>query len=190
MTRAALRRLTPLAALLIASPASAYDYRVLHMIEDRHSHVILRVSEAPESGDVPERGRAACADIPALTRTGRNVARTFGRMFQRSGIHIDLILTSRICRNIEAAKLMQLGPITEDARLDPPSGDEMPQDRAEAILGFIDGLRPSETALFVTHASVIEALTGDALEPGEGMVITLPPFGEIEVRGKFGLAPQ
>ncbi|MGF1446232.1 MAG: hypothetical protein ACFBRM_08510 [Pikeienuella sp.] len=180
-----------LLALTLAAPtAGAYDYRVLHMIEDRHTHAIIRVSATPEGGDRPERGRADCADAAALGRRGRNIAAIFGRMFQNSSIHIDEILTSRVCRNIEAATRLQIGPVTELALLDPPEGSEIAEDRTEALLAYLDGLRASETALLITHQPIIEALTGETLEIGQGLVFTLPPFGEVTVRGRFDLPPQ
>ncbi|GMG81669.1 hypothetical protein LNKW23_08820 [Paralimibaculum aggregatum] len=179
------------ALMLAAAPrAGAYDYRVLHMIEDRHTHVVLRISEPPAGGDLPQRGRAACADVPALDRRGRNRALAFGRMFQNSGIHVDLILTSRLCRNIQAAALMKIGPLTEQPLLDAPESGEIGEEQTEALLGYLDGLRASETALLVAHGAVIEALTGERLEPGEGLVFTLPPFGEMTLRGRFDLPPH
>lgn len=170
--------------------AQAFDYRALHMLEDRNTHAIIRVSQAPEGGDPPERGRAACNRVKVLDRRGRNRALAFGRMFQRSGIHISDILTSRVCRNIEAARLLQIGPVREEPLLDPFVDDEIPEDRIDALLGRIDPLRPARTVLLLTHEANIEALTGEQLAPGEGLVFTLPPFGEVEVRSRFTLPPH
>ncbi|MEM1343038.1 MAG: hypothetical protein AAGI34_00500 [Pseudomonadota bacterium] len=179
-----------LALLLLSTAATAqsYDYRTLHLIEDRHTHAVIRVTPAPEA-ELPERGRANCNDVEGLNRRGRNTALAFGRMFQRSGIHIDEILVSRLCRTIEAGKLLSIGPVREFEALDPPAADELPDARLDAILGRIDSLRPSETVLLIAHHEIVEALTGESLEPGEGLVFRLPPFGEIEVRARFGLPP-
>ncbi|MGF1500655.1 MAG: hypothetical protein ACFBSD_02475 [Paracoccaceae bacterium] len=182
--------LTGILALPSAAGAQGYDYRVLHLIEDRHTHAIIRVSTRPEAGDPPDRGRAACNDVAALDRKGRNIALAFGRMFQRSGIHVDDIMTSRVCRNIEAARLLQIGPVKESALLDPIDGEEYPERRIDALLGEIDALRPAETVLLLTHAKNIDALTGETLAPGEGLVFRLPPFGDIEVLGRFDLPPH
>lgn len=188
MTRIAAALLV-LPLVLAANRADGYDYRALHMIEDRHTHAIIRVSEAPEDGDLPERGRAECNDVRALDRKGRNIAVAFGRMFQRSGIHIDSIMTSNVCRNIEAAKMLQIGPVTISPLLDPLTGDDHAPERIDQLLGEIDAMRPAETVLLITHAANIEALTGETLQPGEGLVFTLPPFGDLEVRARFELPP-
>ncbi|MEO0994928.1 MAG: hypothetical protein AAFX62_14110 [Pseudomonadota bacterium] len=176
---------------LLAGPVSAYDYRTLHLIEDRRTHVIIRVSAQPEDGDREERGRAGCAGLETLGRTERNIARAFGGMFQRSSIHIDKILTSRVCRQIEAARLLAIGPVTAFDVLDPvgPNGEDTGE-QVERLLSFLDGLRPAETALLFAHQATIEAMTGVSLGVGEGLVFTLPPFGEPKVRGRFGLPPH
>lgn len=190
MSRALLTAL--LAAGLLSAPGSpgAYDYRALHMLEDRRTHAIIRISEPPVDGDPPQRGRADCATIEVLDRRGRNIARAFGRMFQRSGIHIDDILTSRLCRNIEAARLMAIGPADETELLDPAPDEAAAKAQADDILGRLDGLRPSETAMLITHPDIVTALTGESLAPGEGLVFRLPPFGDPEVRARFDLPPH
>lgn len=190
MTPRALAPAALLAAAALPAASQAFDYRALHLIEDRHTHAIIRVSEAPPEGDRPERGRADCSAVQALDRRGRNTALAFGRMFQRSGIHIDDVMTSTVCRNIEAATLLEIGPVKENPLLDPLEGDEYPERRIDALLGQIDSLRPAETVLLITHTENIEALTGDRLDPGEGLVFTLPPFGELEVRAHFLLPPH
>jgi len=188
MIRAALA--LALAFLAAAQPAAAYDYRVLHLIEDRHTHVVIRTSEPPEGGDPPERGRSSCSAVDPLGRQERNVADALGRMFQRSSIHVDTILTSRVCRMIESARLLEIGPVTEEPLLDPFEEGEDREARTEALLSLIDGFGASETALLITQADNIEALTGQSLDVGEGLVFRLPPFGEFEVRGRFDLPPH
>ncbi len=173
----------------VPSMVGAFDYRALHLLEDRNTHAIIRVSEPPEGGDPPERGRADCSSLSVLSRRGRNVAMAFGRTFQRSGIHIDTILTSRVCRNIEAARLLQIGSVTRTDLLDPAPDAAAAQRQADDVLGLLDGLRSSETALLITHPDIIEALTGETLAPGEGLIFRLPPLGEPEVSGRLDLPP-
>lgn len=181
--------LVVLAIVLLAGPAAGYDYRTLHMIEDRHTHAIIRVSEPPPEGDRIVAGWQDCSQIEGLDRRGRNIARAFGRMFQRSGIHMDEIMSSLVCRNIEAAKQLQIGPVTEQPLLNPFGPEEDREARIDQLLSQIEGLGAGENALLISHPDVVEALTGERLEPGEGLVFTLPPFGEVEVRGRFDLPP-
>lgn len=186
-----MRRPALLAAMLmlLLTPAGAFDYRALHLLEDRHTHLILRLSEAPPEGDGPARGRAECNDVEAIDRKTRNLAQRFGRALQRSSIQIDAILTSRICRNIEAAKLLAIGPVTIVEALDPPPEGEVAEAQRDAILALIEDRRAYETVLLITHEPVIRALTGETLEVGKAMVFRLPPFDDIEVRATFGVPP-
>jgi phosphohistidine phosphatase SixA len=188
-----MKAIIPLACLVLliwpGQPAGAqdYDYRTLHLLRDSHTHVILRITEEPEDGDPPQRGRAACNAVQALDRRGRAIANGYSRMFQRYGIHLDNILTSEICRNVQAGIALQLGPVRANALLNPlPDGPEAER-QTEALLGLIETLRPAENALLLTHESNIEALTGVTLAVGEGLVFRLEPFGEVEVRGRFTL---
>lgn len=173
-----------------AAAAEGYDYRALYLLQDSRTHAIIRVSEPPDGGDPPERGRADCSSVETLSRRGRNIARAFGRMFQQSAINFQTFLTSRLCRNIEAARLMALRPSDESPLLDPAPDTETAERRADDIIGMLDGMRRGETALLLTHPDIVEALIGESLSPGEGLVFRVPPFGEPELRTRFDLPPQ
>jgi len=191
-----IRALAPVFALALvvvaAQPAAAqgYDYRSLHLLEDRHTHLILRLSDPPEGGDPPERGRAECNDVNGLDRRGRNLANAFGRALNRSSIGFSDIYTSRICRNVEAAEILHMGPVKVRAELDPlPEDDAERRRQIDSVYALIEDARAGDTVLLLTHPGVIEALTGETLDVGEGLVFRLPPFGEVEVRARLGLPP-
>jgi len=191
MTRALLAVLivaTGLAALHL--PAAAYDYRALHLLRDRHTHMILRLSEAPPEGDLPERGRADCNDVTALGREGRKLAAGFARALNRSSIGFSDIFSSQICRNIHAAEILHLGPVKVRPALDPlpPEGTERTR-QLDALYALIEERRPAETVLLLTHQDVITALTGEELAVGEALIFRLKPFGDVEVRARAGLPP-
>jgi len=181
--------LAHLLTLLVVAPAGAFDYRALHLLEDRNTHLILRLSEAPEGGDLPERGRADCTAVNALNRKGRNLAAGFARALNRSSIGFAAVFTSRLCRNIEAAVILHLGPVKVEEALDPLAEGTLGEAQLDDVYALIEARRPSDTMLLLTHESVIRALTGEGLGVGEAMVIRLPPFGEVEVRARFGLPP-
>ena len=178
-----------LVATLALAPARAFDYRAMHLLEDRNTHLILRISDPPPEGDPPQRGRAECNDIDVLDRRGRNLANAFGRALNRSSIGFSDIITSRLCRNIEAATILHLGSVKVNPALDPLAEGEAGERQLDEVYSLIEARRDDQTVLLLTHPSVIEALTGEELTVGEGMVFRLPPFGEIEVRARFGLPP-
>jgi len=185
-----LRRCAFLALILSAAalPGRA-DERVLQFLEDRHTHALLHQVGPVAEGEPRALGRADCTDVRALSRGQRNLARQLGRIFELSGVHIDLIASGRWCSALHTAQLLQLRPVTEEPALDLLG--EAPEAQVDAILDLIDGQRPSETALLVTHGRNIEALTGRRARPGEIIVFRLRPRAEIEVRGSFApkLAP-
>jgi len=167
------------------APAAGADERILQFLEDRYTHALMRQVGPEASGEPVALGQADCTDRRALSRAERNHARRLGRIFERSGVHIDLIATSRWCRSIESANLLKLRPVTEYPVLD-LLGDD-PRRQVEEILDLLDGMRRTETALLVTHGANIRALTGRATKPGEVVVIRLRPGEDLVVKGSFRL---
>ncbi len=159
------------------------DERVLQFLEDRYTHALMHHTGAPSEEPPDALGRADCTGVRALSRSQTNMARQLGRIFERSGIHIDVIAASRWCEALHTAQLLQLRPVTEEALLN-LLGDD-PEDQVDAILSLVDGQRATETALLVTHGPNIEALTGIESVPGEVVVFRLRPGADIEIRGSF-----
>lgn len=174
-------------SLLVHSGAVA-DERILQFLEDRYTHALMR-QVGPEANDAPAAlGRADCVERRVLNRHQRNEARRLGRIFERSGIHIDLLATSRWCRAIETAQLLKLRPVREEGALDALSAAPSDQSAEIApILDLLDGLRSTETALLVTHASNIKALTGRRTQPGEVIIFRLRPGEDLVVWGSYRL---
>lgn len=170
-------------SLILGASTAHPDERVLQFLEDRYTHALLH-HVGPLSEHPPVAlGRADCTGVRALSRGQTNLARQLGRIFERSGIHIDLIAASRWCEAVQTAQLLQLRPVTEEPLLN--LLDEDPEAQTDATLALLDGQRASETALLVTHGANIEALTGRATVPGEIIVFRLRPGADIEIRGAF-----
>lgn len=175
-----------LATLLGINSAHA-DAQVLQFMEDRWTHALMRqVGDAPAAapGDAPlGLGKANCVEQRALDRRQRNFARRLGQSLERSGIHVDLLATSEWCRTIETARTLQLRPVRTDAILNPSAPDDA--DAAERVLELLDGMRRNETALLVTYAGNIKALTGRDVSPGEIVVVRVRPGQDAVVVGTF-----
>lgn len=167
---------------LVALPAPA-DERIIQFLEDHYTHALLR-QVGPEAEGAPAAlGVADCTDRRALSRHQRNLARRLGRTFERSGVHIDLLATSAWCQAIETAWLLELRPVTVEPVLNAFAEDDT--DAADAVLDLLDGMRASETALLVTHAGNIKALTGRDSRPGEVIVVQLRPGEDLRVVGAY-----
>ena len=175
----ALRRLCLIVLVAVASTQAAADERIIQFLEDRYTHALMRqVGREPEA-----LGLADCTDRKALNRHQRNLARRLGRTFELSGVHVDLLATSAWCQAIETARLLQLRPVTVEPVLNAFAEDDT--DAADAVLDLLDGMRPSETALLITHASNIKALTGRDSRPGEVIVVRLRPGEDLRVLGSY-----
>lgn len=184
-----LRNLAIIALICTLAPATVMaDERILQFLEDRYTHALMRQVGAEAVGQPAALGRADCVEQRALNRHQRNEARRLGRVFERSGIHIDLLATSRWCRAIETAQLLKLRPVREESALDALSAnEEEAADQVAAILDLLDGMRSTETALLVTHASNIRALTGRRTDPGEVIIVRLRPGEDLMVWGSYRL---
>ena len=171
------RRLCLFLPLVLATTQAAADERIIQYLEDRYTHALMR-QVGPEA-----LGVADCTDRKALNRHQRNLARRLGRTFELSGVHVDLLATSAWCQAIETARLLQLRPVTVEPALNAFAPDDT--DAADAVLDLLDGMRASETALLITHASNIKALTGRASHPGEVIVVRLRPGEDLRVLGFY-----
>ena len=159
------------------------DERILQFMEDRWTHALMHHVGEEESNGPLALGVADCVDKRALDRRRKNVARRLGTIFERSGVHIDLIASSEWCRAIETAKLLKLRPVTVEPALNASAPDD--GEAAERILELLDSMRASETALIVTHAGNIKALTGRDSSPGEVIVVRLRTGEDLEIVGAF-----
>lgn len=169
-------------ALLACVQAARADERIIQFLEDRYTHALMR-QVGDEVSEPLALGLADCVDRKALNRRQRNLARRLGRIFERSGVYIDVLATSAWCRAIETAKTLKLRPVTVEPVLNAaPANDG---DAAEAALELLDSLPASESALLVTHAGNIKALTGRESHPGEVIVIRLRPGEDLKIVGAF-----
>lgn len=166
-----------------AGAAARADDRILQFLEDRYTHALMRHVGDAADGEPLALGVADCVDKRALNRRQRNLARRLGKTFERSGVHIDLIATSAWCRAIETAKTLKLRPVTVEPILN--AADAGDQDAAELVLDLLDSMRASETALLVTHAGNIKALTGRDSHPGDVIVVRLRPGEDLTIIGSY-----
>ena len=169
--------------MLLGMNSAQANERILQFMEDRWTHALMR--QVGDEADVAPLGlgKADCVDKRALDRRQRILARRLGQVLERSGVHVDLIATSEWCRAIETARTLELRPVTVAPVLNASEPDDT--EAAERALELLDIMRRSETALLVTHAGNIKALTGRDSRPGEIIVVRVRPGEELEVIGAF-----
>jgi hypothetical protein len=125
MSRLALAALA--LSLIVASMGAVADERDAWAALVNGSHVALvRHGNAPPGyGDPPGFKIDDCATQRNLDELGRAQARAVGEAFRQHGVQVDKILSSPLCRCLETARLMALGPV--ESVLAVASSDRSPE---------------------------------------------------------------
>jgi hypothetical protein len=88
------------------------------------------------------------------------------------------VLSSRWCRCLETARLLDMGEVEPFPPIDSffaDRGRRGPQ--TEAVRAFLRGWRGPGNVVMVTHQVNVTALTGVFPASGEGVVVTVPDAG-------------
>ncbi len=147
---------------------------------------LMRHALAPGTGDPPRFTLEDCSTQRNLSEEGRVQAAQTGALFERNGIAKAEVYSSRWCRCLETARLLNLGPVQQLPALDSFFQDrrkEEPQTRA--LLDWLSSRNLSRPIVLVTHQVNITALTGIFPQSGEIVVIRVDKDNRIEVVGRL-----
>jgi broad specificity phosphatase PhoE len=175
---------------LIAQPSAGDHLKpedVITVMRGEGYILMIRHALAPGTGDPANFQIGDCSTQRNLDSRGREQARAIGTWLRSAGITSARIYSSEWCRCLETAELLKMGPVTKLAALN--SFYELPQNREpnlKALRNFIVR-QPSEGPLIilVTHLVTISAISGEAVSPGEGVLIKLNPTTTFEVIGRL-----
>ncbi|MGF1547460.1 MAG: histidine phosphatase family protein [Thiotrichales bacterium] len=148
---------------------------------------LIRHAEAPGFGDPPGFTLSDCATQRNLSEAGRTQARAIGAAFQKQGIGQAQVLSSRWCRCLETARLLQLGPVTPLPSLDSffTAPERGPPQTAQLRADLTTSASPEGPRVLVTHQVNITGLTGVSPRAGEVIVVKVPTDGEVTVLGRL-----
>src|SRR5438045_2128418 len=152
--------LAALALWLIAAPMEAVaDERDAWAALVSGSHIALvRHGNAPPGyGDPPGFKIDDCATQRNLDELGRAQGRAVGEAFRQHGVPVDKILSSPLCRCLETARLMALGPV--ESVLAVAASDRSPEG-LPALKQLVANWRGPGTLVLVTHAFTVKSLVG------------------------------
>lgn len=169
-----------------AAPPSAVE-RLWMALKDGGHIALMRHALAPGTGDPAAFQLDECRTQRNLSAAGRAQARQIGQAFQTRGIAVSQVLSSRWCRCLETAKLLNLGPVTPFPVLDSFFRQRDQGSRQTAALRhFVSKKYGGPSKVLVSHQVNITALTD--LFPGSGDIVVIRPTGDsFEV---LGLIPQ
>ena len=171
--------LAALALSLIVAPMGAVaDERDAWTALVNGSHVALvRHGNAPPGyGDPPGFKIDDCATQRNLDELGRARARAVGEAFRQHGVQVDKILSSPLCRCLETARLMALGPV--ESVLAVASSDRSPEG-LPALKQVVANWRGPGTLVLVTHAFTVKSLVGIMPEQAETVVVKPKPGDQM-----------
>lgn len=181
------RVLVLLLAFLVLVPSPARADGIWDQLRTQDGVVVLfRHALAPGTGDPPEFQLGNCSTQRNLSGVGRTQARAIGNEFRVEGVPVTAVRSSRWCRALDTARLMNLGPVVPTPALDSVfTASQARADRQKAATERI--IRAHRGAkgvvVLVGHQVNITQLTGIAPAPGEGVVVRANPQGRIEVLG-------
>jgi len=171
-------RLAPsvLAVSLVVTPglaAGESDEPWAALVKGGHV-ALIRHGNAPTGygGDPPGFRIDDCKTQRNLDDVGREQARALGEAFRSRGVRVDRVLSSPVCRCLDTARLLALGPVEISWALVPPRGPRAPV-RLPELKEIVSGWRGPGTLVLVTHGFTVERLIGSV--PGQAMTVVLNP---------------
>lgn len=167
-----------------STPVAVADLEMLSGLSEPGTVLLLRHALAPGTGDPPGFSLDDCSTQRNLSDAGREQARSLGERLRQAGIVQARIYSSRWCRCLETAALLDLGPVQPLPALDSFFQDRSQAGaRIEAARNFLDALPAGPPVILVTHQVNITGLTGQFTASGTGVLVRIPARGDLRALG-------
>jgi broad specificity phosphatase PhoE len=181
-------RWAPVAALclvLAVSGQAAADEAPLWRALRSGGHLaLLRHALAPGTGDPPGFTVDRCETQRNLSDEGRRQAGRIGARFRTNGIPAAEVFSSQLCRCLETARLLGIGPVRELPFLNSFFRRyERREAQTRRLKTWLAGQDLDRPLVLVTHQVNITALTGVYPGSGELVVVRRGDEGRITVVG-------
>lgn len=167
--------------------ASAWaDENLWQALRSGAAVALLRHALAPGGGDPAHFDVADCATQRNLSEAGRRQARAIGEAFRRNGIATARVLSSRWCRCLDTARLLDLGPVEPFPPLDSFfSRPERADAQTAALREFLGRPYGGPPRVLVTHQVNITALANIVPQSGELIIVQPLTGGPVRVLGRL-----
>ena len=176
-------------SLVSARGAAAADAEQAWAALVAGGHVaLIRHANAPPGygGDPPGFRLDDCKTQRNLDELGRQQAQVLGAAFRQRGVRVDRVLASPVCRCVDTAELIAVGPVEKSVALLPDRGE--PRGRLLELQAIVSGWRGPGTLVLVTHGFTISPLLRTHLEQAETLVLK-PGGGSGAVADIVGRIP-
>ena len=166
--------------------ANASETELATRLQEGGHVLMMRHAYAPGFGDPPGFKLDDCATQRNLDAGGRAQATAIGDWLRRQGVREARVYSSVWCRNLETARLLDLGPVTPLPALN--SFFEREQDRIGILVALNAFLarQPADGPLLilVTHFVNMEAIAGTGVGSGEAVLLKLQAGAAPRVIGR------
>jgi 8-oxo-(d)GTP phosphatase len=165
------------------APPSHADEPLARLLEP-DTVLLLRHALAPGTGDPSGFQLEDCATQRNLSDAGREQARALGDRLRAAGVAEARVYSSRWCRCLETARLLELGPVEPEPALDSffQRRSEGPA-RTTSALERLRTLSAGPPVVMVTHQVNISALTGEFTGSGSGVLVRILRDGSLQNLG-------
>ena len=179
----------PLLALGRAAGAAA-DEAAWRELAAGGCAVLLRHAQTVDGiGDPPGFRLDDCSTQRNLSAAGREQARSIGIGFERRGIAVDEVLSSRWCRCLDTARLaFPRHRVRPFETLDSFFADgSTRQAQTDALRAWLARQGSTRRIVLVTHQVNIVALTGQSVGMGEALLVRLGAADAGRLLGRLGM---
>ncbi len=148
--------------------------------------LLMRHALAPGVGDPDNFSVNDCSTQRNLSPEGKQDARDIGAWLKRQKVKIYRVESSRWCRARDTAQLLNIGKVRSNRNLDSLFQHSDPNGHPQTAAirkRIIDHREQRGLLVFVGHYVNVMALTGVALDSGEGVLVRASADGKIEVKG-------
>lgn len=176
--------LTLLGASLLPATAGAQS-APLDRLRGGGLVILMRHAQTtPGTGDPPGFRLDDCATQRNLSEAGIAQARAIGAALRAERVGVGRVLSSRWCRCLDTARLLDLGTVEPFEPLNSFFGEgDAGGAQGAAVREFVRGWQGAGNAVMVTHQVNITALTDVFPASGEAVVVT----GAMEQVGRLRL---
>lgn len=179
------KHLITLGLLLISLGAIAQDDALARLHDGGHV-LMLRHAIAPGFGDPDGFDVEDCATQRNLSEEGRAQARTIGKRLRAEGLIDITIYTSAWCRCKDTAREIDITKAQFHPGLNSFFEDRGRRDEIVAQLKqLLAALANGPPAVLVTHQVNIQAITGQGVGSGQGIIVKPDNTGEVKVIRSF-----
>ena len=175
------------AVFLLSAPVAGHSNEALWALLQAGGQVVVlrHALTEPGVGDPPGFRLDACHTQRNLSAMGREEAQRIGAAFQKRGVPIRQVLSSRWCRCLETARLA-FGTVEPWVPLDSFFNDRRREAaQTDAVRQQVSERPAAGNLILVTHQVNIAALTGLALAAGEMVILTPQGDGTFRVAGRL-----